>query len=174
MSKPFFIFIVVAAFVVVAAVAWFANNQSQLGNSTSTTNAVVVTNTADKDESNLNQNSNGTANSNVDVNVTATGFTLLKEANSSVNGDITSYTFTENNVLNVMPAEMQSITVAETAVQTRESITVGEVTGERLTVSSAKDGSAQTVIQIVRNGQLYDFRGSAEFLDDLTKYIQFN
>lgn len=173
MSKPFFIFIVVAAFVVVAAVAWFSNNQSNLVEDTITNANVNIVNATNSVEG--NQNTNNENNSNVSADAyEGTVFTLQQPAEITTNVDITTYTFSADKVLNVMPANMQSVTVAETAVKERAPITIGEVTGERLTVSSAKDGSDQTVVQVVRNGQLYDFRGSADFLDHLTEYIQFN
>lgn len=149
MSKAFFIFIIIAVFVVVAAVAWFSNH-SEIGKTNANTNAANV-------------NSDNTAD-----------FTLLQSADTITNGAITTYTFAAGNVLNVMPADMQSVTLAETPVQERTPITIGAVSGERITITSAKDGSAQTIVQVVHNDKLYDFRGSADFLDHLADYIQFN
>lgn len=173
MSKPFFIFIVVAAFVVVAAVAWFANNQSNLGENTTTDANVNVVNTTNSVEGNENTNNESSANVSADA-YEGTAFTLQQPAEIITSGEITTYTFSENNVMNVMPASMQSITVAETAVKERTPIMIGDTAGERLTVSSAKDGSDQVVVQVVLNETLYDFRGSADFLDKLADYVKFN
>lgn len=175
MSKPFFIFIVVAAFVVVAAVAWFANNQSQVGNVGNTDAEVNTTQTVNTNTVTSNTNKNANTSENVNTVVDESDdFTLVQPAEPTTNGEITTYIFAETNVMNVMPASMQSITVAETTVKERTPIMIGDTAGERLTVSSAKDGSDQVVVQVVLNETLYDFRGSADFLDKLADYVTFN
>ena len=160
---------IIAAFIVIAAVAWFTNHQ-EVGEIT-TTNTATTNNANTGTETNVNTIDETNTNSNT---AATDDFTLVQEATSTTSGDITSYSFGEEKVFNVMPADMQSITVAETAIKKQEDITIGAVTGQRLTVSSAKDGSEITIVQVVRNGQLYDFRGSADFLDHLADYIAFN
>lgn len=89
-------------------------------------------------------------------------------------GDITTYRFGDTNSLSVMPVAMQVAVLNETPTLETVDITVAGVTGQRLTLSSAKDGSPFTVVQVVQGDTLYDFRGDDEFLDQLDQYITFN
>lgn len=163
-NKVFFAFLVIAAVVVIGLVAW-TGRKSSLEPDT-------VTNTATTNTATTNQPT--TPNSNTaTVPAVTDAYTLLAEAETTVVGEITTYTFTDNNFLNVMPAAMQSAVLNETPVKQRETITIGETAAERLTISSAKDGSDVIVVQTVIGETLYDFRGTEDFLSNLSQYIIF-
>lgn len=106
--------------------------------------------------------------------VTTTGFTLLKDTTSTSNGDITTYHFDDGNVLNIMPVSYKAMVLNETAVTSTEKTMIGSTAAEILTLSSAKDGSNIKVVQLEREGQLFDFRGDDTFLNSLPTYVQFN
>lgn len=160
----------------IGLVAWTgqktATQPDVLGNSTNaidannnngnTTNTVVKPSAVNSINSNVNAE-----------RVTTSDYSLLAEAETNVIGEITTYTFAENNRLNVMPATMQAAVLNETPVKQRAAITIGNTAAERLTVTSAKDGSEITVVQAVVGEKLYDFRGSEEFLSNLSQYITF-
>ena len=98
----------------------------------------------------------------------------LKQAATVVDGgEITSYIFGGNNIVNVMPLEMKSVVLAETGIKTAAAITVSGVEANRLTIQSAKDGSDLDIIQIEHEGTLYDVRGEASFLNSIEQYISF-
>ena len=99
--------------------------------------------------------------------------TVVADATTSSEGEIMSYDFGNGNRLNVMPADYQTMVLNEIAVQERQSITIGSAAGERLTVTSAKDGSPTDVVQVILDRTLYDFRGSNDFLSHLDDYVTF-
>lgn len=102
-----------------------------------------------------------------------TELTLLQEASVTSQGEIQTYQFGNGNVVNVMSPEFKSLILNEAAVVRKESITIGSQTGEKITVESAKDGSEIKIIQIVTGTTLYDIRGSEEFINNITNYINF-
>ena len=92
----------------------------------------------------------------------------------TVTGEITTYTFSIGNILNVMPVSNRNLVLAETPIKSQHDITIGNTAAQYLTISSAKDGSDVHVVQVTVGDTLYDFRGSDGFLDSLNNYIQFN
>lgn len=173
-NKVFLVFLIIAALIVIALVAWTgqktAIQQVSLSNNAATTNKTT--------DNNLN-----TTNSVVEpavkedivkAPVTTSDYTLLADVEANVIGEITTYIFIESNILNVMPATMQAAVLNETPVKERMTIMIGDTAAERLTINSAKDGSNITVVQAVVGETLYDFRGSDDFLSNLSKYIEFS
>ena len=172
-NKVFFAFLVIAAVVVIGLVAW-TGRKSALDPDTATN--TVTTNTA-ANNPDATPNSNTTVVPTVNevvVPVVTDAYTLLAEAETTVVGEITTYSFADNNFLNVMPAAMQSAVLNETPVKQRETITIGETAAERIIISSAKDGSDVAVVQAVIGETLYDFRGNEDFLSNLSQYIIFS
>lgn len=100
--------------------------------------------------------------------------TLLTSVSETVSGKITSYHFGGSNILNVMPISYKNTVLNEASVNDTQTITVAGVSATQYTISSAKDGSQLNVIHVERDGTLYDFRGSADFLNSLETYITFN
>lgn len=98
---------------------------------------------------------------------------LLQEATVTSQGEIQTYQFGNGDVVNVMSPTFIPLVLNETAVIAREPITIGSQTGEKITVESAKDGSEVTIIHIVTEATLYDIRGSEEFINTITNYINF-
>lgn len=172
-NKVFLIFLIVVALIVIGLVAWTGRNSAldQVETSSATNNTVsnsAVVNTATESNSNTNINS-------VSGKLVKTeAFELLSPAETSIVGEITTYRFAENNLLNIMPKAMQSAVLNETPVKERVAITIGEITAERLTISSAKDGSDVTIVQAVVGEMLYDFRGNQSYLSNLSNFIKFN
>jgi hypothetical protein len=154
-------------FVIVAAIAViiFVNRNA----------STDVTNTNTNSDSDTTVNSNATIRSNDNTEtVSADGaYTLLQAAETTINGEITTYRFTDGNSLSVMPEALQSVVLNETPVKEEVDITVGGLPATRYTLASAKDGSLFTVVQIIYESKLYDFRGSTDYLDDLSQYIKF-
>lgn len=101
-------------------------------------------------------------------------YTVLQSTDTIVVGEITTYSFGEVNSLSVMPAAMQQAVLNETPTLNETDIAVAGVPGKKFTLSSAKDGSPFSVVQVMVNDQLFDFRGTDLFLDTLSQYIQFN
>lgn len=110
----------------------------------------------------------------VDTTTNLNDFTILIDATITSSGDITTYHFTDTNILNIMPLSYKAMVLNETPVTNTEIVSVGEVSAELLTLRSAKDGATIKVVQIEHGDQLFDFRGSDEFLNTLSKYVQFN
>lgn len=168
-NKFFLVFIIVAAIVVVGLVAWTGRQN--------TTNQAVV-NASVNAKSNVTTETSKTTNSTTNVNTPVTtnptaGYSILASAETTIVGEITTYIFADNNILNVMPMAMQSAILNETPVKERTTITVGGLTGERLIISSAKDGSDIAIVQISKGDQLFDFRGDDSYLSKLGQYIEF-
>lgn len=159
----FIVFVVAATLVVVIAV--------QQSSSPSPTN-----NTSEATDSNQTNTTEVAEQEALDeTTVSADGkYTLLKEMTTTTIGEITSYQFSNGNALSVMPEAMKSAVLNETPVVAEQSTQIGDVPAMQYTLSSAKDGSHFTVVQVVRAGQLYDFRGSEEYLANLADYIKFN
>lgn len=101
-------------------------------------------------------------------------YTVLQSTDTLVIGEITTYSFGDDNSLSVMPAAMQSVVLNETPTMAEADITVAGLVGKKLTLSSAKDGSPFTVVQVVQADQLFDFRGTELFLNTLGQYVVFN
>ena len=101
-------------------------------------------------------------------------YTILQSTDTQVIGEITTYKFGEKNSLSVMPSAMQSVVLNETPTLNEIDIVVTNVPGKKLLLSSAKDGSPFSVVQVIYQDQLFDFRGTDLFLDTLGQYIQFN
>ncbi|EKD76731.1 MAG: hypothetical protein ACD_43C00009G0010 [uncultured bacterium] len=165
-NKYFLAFVIVVAIIVVGAVAWTgrqtAFNDATVENNTNT----VVTNST--------SNTNSVPDTTTPVaTISNSEYSILAAAETNNVGDITTYIFANNNILNVMPLTMQSAVLNETPVKERSAITVDGVTGERLVIGSAKDGSDTTIVQISNGDKLYDFRGDAEYLSNLSQYIDF-
>ena len=163
----FILFVVVATAVVVVAMQ---NNQVDTVNVQVNNQSNNQTNTANTDSKTADDNKVA-----VDPVVSADGsYTILQKMTTTTVGEIVSYTFTDGNALSVMPEAMQSAVLNETPVIASTEITIAEQTATQYTLSSAKDGSHFSVVQVIRNGQLFDFRGNADYLNNLSTYIQFN
>lgn len=171
-NKVFLIFLIIAALIVIALVAWTGRNvaldQTEIVNANN--------DIANNGSVNIATKSSNTNNDSSDDSklVKTEAFELLSPAETIVIGEITTYTFAENNILNVMPKAMQSAVLNETPVKERTVITIGETPAERLTLSSAKDGSDVIVVQTVVGEKLYDFRGNTNYLSNLSQFIKFN
>ncbi|MBI2415324.1 MAG: hypothetical protein HYV33_01525 [Candidatus Kerfeldbacteria bacterium] len=105
------------------------------------------------------------------ITVTQTQLTVTAEATVTTAGDITTYHFSDSDYMNVMPSSYQAMVLNETPVQQRQAITVAGWPAERLTITSAKDGSELTVVHLLIDDRLYDFRGSENFLARLNDYV---
>ena len=97
--------------------------------------------------------------------------TLLQTATETTSGEITSYHFDGNNILNVMPISYKDSVLNESSIIKTEDTSIGGSAGKKYTITSAKDGSEINVIHVELNGVLYDFRGTDDFLKSLNNYI---
>lgn len=151
-------FVVVAAIVVVVLI-----NQPDTTEPTATNTNTVVP-----------ENANSNSNTNVTINNAVDGsFSLVKPAAKTEIGEIITYKFEDANSLSVMPAELKSAVLAETPIREEADLTVDGLAAKRYTLSSAKDGSLFTIVQVETGDKLYDFRGSDDYLNDLESYITF-
>ncbi len=100
-------------------------------------------------------------------------FTINTSATVNDEGDITSYRFGEDDVINVMPLDFQDMVLNENSVIGEEEVVIDGVTGKRITISSAKDGSSVEIIHVEHGRQLFDIRGTEDFLDDIDQYVTF-
>jgi hypothetical protein len=148
-------------------VAWTGRQTALQIDTTADTNVTAT------DESVDNANATNVATESDTITLQDADFTLVAAAEQTVVGEITTYTFADNNLLNVMPADMQSLVLNETPVKERAAITIGETPAERVVIRSAKDGSDVTIVQTVVGNTLYDFRGSADYLSNLSQFINF-
>lgn len=128
----------------------------------------------------LNKNENANIveninNENTNSNTTTSdyGITLKQPATVNSEGDIYTYQFGGGNIVNVMPLEFEGLVLNESSVIDRQPINLGSVTGEKITIESAKDGSAVMIIHVKTNQYLYDMRGSDQFINNITNYINF-
>lgn len=195
-------FVVAAGVIVIAAVAWTVTRPADQPESTST-NTANTTNTTSADgvggtdgtdeditdESASSLTTQDSMNTNTEVNTNTTdsentansarlqpatySLELLQTSTTSNEGDIVSYRFNDNDIVNVMPLEYKELVLAETPVESEVDITVGGLPATQLVIRSAKDGSEITLIQIETGEYLYDIRGDAEFLDSINTYIRF-
>lgn len=100
-------------------------------------------------------------------------FHALQPSRPKTVGDITTYTFDTTNFVNVVPVAMQSALLSETSILATTPVQVSGQSGKKLTLSSAKDGSKITIIQVIIDDTLYDIRGSDDFLNTIDTYIEF-
>lgn len=148
------------------------NSKANSNQPPANTNNTDDTNNANAPATNANTNA---ANTNADTDLDPTPhLRLLQPADARTDGVINSYVFENGNIVNVMPVSYQSIVLNEQSVQNEIPITVAGQPGTQYTVTSAKDGSIQTVIQVNFKDQLYDIRGTDEFLQTIDAYIEFN
>lgn len=151
-----------------------ANTNVNTNNNTN--NNINGANTNDNTNANTNDNTNNndaqgpTNNTTTNINP---GVTLLASAESASYGEIIAYTFQDQDTVNVMPLSFQSNVFNELGVTNQTTMTVAGQLATQYQVTSAKDGSLQTIVQIEYQDMLYDFRGSDEFLQHLDAYIQF-
>ncbi|MDP3971110.1 MAG: hypothetical protein Q8P90_05480 [bacterium] len=113
-----------------------------------------------------------TATGGAGIDLTEFNLEVLVPATTAKYDEITTYTFEPENTLSVMPSSYEGISLNETDVLDRETISVGNQVAERLTIASAKDGSEISVVQVISDDYLYDFRGSDDFLESLDQYIK--
>ena len=66
----------------------------------------------------------------------------------------------ERVLITVMPSTMESMIRESMSVDTEKSITVSNITAQRMEGTSTKDGSSETVVILIQNGTLYSIRGS--------------
>ncbi len=155
-------FVVVAAIAVVVIVNKNTNTEDPNTNTTETnTNA---------------SNANATVRpTDTDTTVTDQGITLLKPAEKTVVGEIVTYRFLDGNSLSIMPEALRSVVLNETPVKSENDV-IDETTGvtyHHYTLASAKDGSLFSIVQVIQNSKLYDFRGADEYLNHLDQYVTF-
>lgn len=143
-----------------------------LNKSTTTTKTVDETNSSDTvDETIVDPEVDSTVEN---TQSAEPELVILQTATTSSQGEITTYQFGNGDVVNVMNPQFESLVLNETSVVAREPITVGSRTGEKITIKSAKDGSEIMIIHIVTEDTLYDIRGSEDFINNITNYINFN
>ena len=135
---------------------------------------LVLNNNSTNSKQNSNNNSTNTNAVSEPIVASDGSYTVMQSTDTELIGEIITYSFGDSNSLNVMPAAMQSVVLNETPTMAEADITVAGLAGKKLTLSSAKDGSPFTVVQVVVNDQLFDFRGTELFLDTLGQYIVFN
>lgn len=109
-----------------------------------------------------------------DTNSTEPELAILQTATTTSQGEITTYQFGNGDVVNVMNPEFESLVLNETSIVASEPVTIGSQVGEKITIESAKDGSEIVIIHIITDDTLYDIRGSADFINNITNYINFN
>ncbi len=187
-SNVFTIFIVIVGLLVIGAVV-FVNQQeppetvtpAQGGSPESDEEIIAALNTSTTNTDTVdNKNTNTVAEPDADTTtteetpITNSDIVLLESATSTSQGDITTYQFGNGNVVNVMTPDFAPLVLNETSVVARQSITIGSKTGEKITIESAKDGSAIEIIHVITDDTLYDIRGSADFINNITNYINFN
>ena len=73
----------------------------------------------------------------------------------------------ERVLITVMPSTMESMIRESISVDAEESITVSNITAQKLEGTTIKDGSPETVVMLTQNGTLYSIRGSGVGFDEI-------
>ncbi len=91
------------------------------------------------------------------------GWTLLTTHSGEVGNEIFTVSLDkeeERVLITVMPSTMESMIRESMSVDIEESITVSNITAQRIEGTSTKDGSPETMVILIQNGTLYSIRGS--------------
>jgi hypothetical protein len=184
-SYYFVIFVAVAALILVW---YFSYNDSTENNNIN--NANTTSQVQQQENKNINLNLNANNNSNVnsnenintgiggneetssltsDLGISVTGY----EINRTSSGDVVNLDLGENDI-SVMPTSYEGIVKNSISIQEEEDIVVAGVNGMKYTGGSAKDGLTVSFILVENNGKLYYFKGTDNFLNNLSNIINFN
>jgi len=103
------------------------------------------------------------------------GWTL--STNRSGEGDNEIFTTSldkeeERVLITVMPSTMEGMIREAMSVNTEESITLSNITAQRIEGTSTKDGSAETVVILTQNGTLYSIRGSGVGFNEIVSEFE--
>lgn len=130
--------------------------------------------------SNLNENINANINTAVggnedagltdDLGIAVSGY----EINRTSSGDVVNLDLGGQNNISVMPVSYLGIVRNSIGIKKEESVAIAGIAGTKLTGASAKDGSTVSFIIVENNGQLYYFKGTESFLNNLNNIIKFN
>lgn len=88
-----------------------------------------------------------------------------KQSKTTTQDNITTVEFADGTVT-VMPEENEGIVMHSFGSTKVEDIKVGSVPAQKITGSSAKDGSEVVYILLKHEGLLYEFQGKDAFLND--------
>lgn len=175
-------------FVVITAIGllWYFSNSDTSANSNTNNNINTASQTETKANINVNLNTNLNANENInadtamggndeanftdDLGITVTGYDITRTSS----GDVVNLDLGSSNNISVMPTSYNGIIRNSISITNEEAVTVDGVAGTKLTGGSAKDGSPVSFIMVENDDQLYYFKGTDYFLNNLSKIIKFN
>lgn len=155
----------IAAIAVIGVVVWSSQKKAETSQNNSNTNTSKTTTTV---------NVNTVTGENPAQQQVETGVVTLQSAQTKTIGEIVTYNFGDGNILNVLPLSMKAGILNETGVKNTTDVTVAGKPGQKLQLTSAKDGSLFNIIEVTIDDKLYDFRGSADFLNNLDQYVSFS
>jgi len=183
----FIIFVVVTA---IGLIWYFYYTDSSSVSNTNQNNINTTSQIETKANTNVNHNTNLNANLNAnenintntaiggnedtgltaDLGITVTGYEI--ERTSS--GEVVNLALGSQNNISVMPTSYNGIIRNSISIENEEAVTVAGVSGTKLTGGSAKDGSTISFIIVENNDQLYYFKGTDYFLNNINNIIKFN
>jgi len=174
----FIVFLIVATVIVVFYFSsWQNTDNSDVNTDGTDKNANVNTNTSASANSNINLNSNSNINSTEaqggdlsdGFGFTLNGFSGLPEAQ----GTMTSFDLGDGNTLVVMSLDDEGMVRNSYGATTEEEVVVSGEPAKLITGSSAKDGSKVKIVLMEYNEKLLFFKGSTDFLNNLSNVIEF-
>ncbi|MFA6524815.1 MAG: hypothetical protein WCT33_00935 [Patescibacteria group bacterium] len=87
----------------------------------------------------------------------------------------TIYTvYFNSDKLSILDENMEAAVKGAIAIQSANEVNIDGVTGEEITASSNKDGSQTKLILIKKDGKLFHFQGTAEFLTKIKTQFFFD
>lgn len=173
--KHILILLLIASAIIIAGVFW--NSSTEAPNP-----AINNTNNSSSSDTNT-PNSNNSPNENeaipisIDKIMSQTGFwiDLLEDSSNytkSGEGDITSYSFTTENTVTVMPLGSESMVKEGFSPISEENITIDGSPATKITAASPKDGTEIQYILISGPVHVYMIRGTQDFLQQVEENIK--
>ncbi|MFH1426067.1 MAG: hypothetical protein ABIG66_01400 [Candidatus Kerfeldbacteria bacterium] len=169
------IIIAVVALVALGTYQWLGNDDLA-GDTTEDTETVQQTDETTADSAPVNDE-NGDADIEggaKDVPEPEFSFPGNEPTASSADGDSAVYEYGDDNAVSTMPSDSESVIRGSYGAYEEEEITIDGNPAARIMGTSPKDGSTVTYILMKRGDEVYFFRGTESFLDDVTNNITFN
>jgi len=98
------------------------------------------------------------------------GWTLSTTHSGEGDNEIFTVSFDKEDkrvLITVMPSTMESMIRESMSVDTEESITVSNITAQKMKGTRIKDGLSETVVILIQNDTLYSIRGSGVGFDEI-------
>jgi len=118
------------------------------------------------------QNVNAAIYSDPDLSFILVGYSET-QVTKAESGEITDLNLGAQNTISIMPESYLGIVKNSIGILNEETIKIDGLDAQKITGTSAKDGSQTEMLILNKDSELYVIKGSSEFLNNLNQIINF-